>query len=313
MSDSVIIQKAKSFPCFVDLVNRVVAAQASQANIIRRSVEGMGDEDLAVVDGAARLIIDSLGSTLEHAISDYIWMCQQMFKAELQARRSRSARHANFQQVLESIYAHDAADMGRYMRGLMISQVVWRQHLGPYACFVREFLQRPKEGFSYLEVGPGHGLWLATAAATRPDAKIFGWDIHPESIRQTQEALVRMGAGNKVHLMLSDVCDPVTSPELYDAIVLSQVLEIVPSPELALANIVTYLSEAGIVFLNVPVRAAALDHVRRWNDAEEVVDLVEAADLEVFLARSYGARGSIAFGDEGYSLVLFARRRRGSK
>lgn len=295
-------------PHFRRIVDRAIAAQPGQAHMIDAMLADLDSDQFAVVEQLSAHILTLLGDAFDAAMDDYKWVCAQMFKAELMTRRSDSNVNKSFADVLSGIYATDKPDMGRYMRGLLVSQVLWRQHVGPLLAFV-DIVKNPEQPFTYLEVGPGHGLWMALAASSSACQSLTGWDVSNESIAQTRKALKALGISKPATFDQCDICTIDATTRKFDTIVASQVLEIVEDPDSALMNLKRSLTDEGRLIINAPVRAAALDHVRRWKSAEEVVTKIEAAGLEVLQTRSFGARTKEIRPDEGFSLFVQARNR----
>ena len=230
-----------------------------------------------------------------------------MLQCEMQYRRAAAYENTRFEDVVSGLYS-SAEDMRRYMRGLMLSQVLWRQHIGPLQVFAQDFLPSVKDAASYLEIGPGHGLWLARAGAALEKARLSAWDISPHSLTETQEALGVLGLERSVDMAARDICSSMPDGAQFDIVVMSQVIETVSDPAQTMRNIASLLTPGGKVFLNIPVRAAAPDHIRWWADEDAPLALVKDAGLSVRKTWLFGARGEDIGSQDGFSLVVVAVR-----
>jgi ubiquinone/menaquinone biosynthesis C-methylase UbiE len=174
--------------------------------------------------------------------------------------------------------------MKKYMEGLLVSQALWSNHFQAYAYFHRHFLPRLKDNFRYLEVGPGHGLYLSSASEQTSCATAAAWDVSEESLRQTRRALDAIGAGNAVRLTRQDVHAPTISPGAdwsFDAIAICEVLEHLERPQEALVSLRRYLSPDGLLYINVPINSPAPDHIYLLRSPDEVRELVTGAGLDI--------------------------------
>ena len=171
--------------------------------------------------------------------------------------------------------------MKQYMEGLLCSQALWRNHSAAFLFFRTKFLSLLRDGFSYLEVGPGHGLFLSVAAEQEACAQARGWDVSEESLRQTALALEALGSAHGVTLEQRDVLANATDGELFDGIAVSEVLEHLEQPREALVSLRRRLKPDGLIFINVPLNSPAPDHIYLLRTGQDARALVEAAGLDV--------------------------------
>ena len=230
-------------------------------------------------------------------------------KHEIAFRRSKTLSHSDTAAIRDAYY--DNADaMGRYMRGLLISQITWPQHLGVQFLFANTLLPRLPDGFSYMEVGPGHGVTLAMAGADPKCGALSGFDISQTSIEMTRESLKRLGVTHPVDLIHADICAPAESAAQFNAIVISQVLELVDSPQTVIDGLAARLAPDGVLFVNCPVQMLAPDHIRVWESGAEIAALVKAAGLQIDFEAKVHADALKQSDAMGYSHVLIARKPR---
>jgi 2-polyprenyl-3-methyl-5-hydroxy-6-metoxy-1,4-benzoquinol methylase len=140
--------------------------------------------------------------------------------------------------------------------------------------------------FSYLEVGPGHGLMVYFASQSPLASRIEAWDVSEVSLSHTRAALDLLGAGKPVSLVATDVMEARPS-RIYDLVVISEVLEHLERPDLALRSLRKAVAPAGRLFVNVPLNSPSPDHIFLFSTPDEVRELVEGAgfvvdELELF-------------------------------
>ncbi len=202
---------------------------------------------------------------------------------ELEFRRTGSYRSSTFEEVSRRVY-FDTSVMGLYMDGLLLSQVLWGNHISILDSYVREYLPRCPAGMRHLEVGPGHGLLLFLASRI-DGARLTGWDVSSASIERTRTALARLGASG-VTLARRSVTDPPgPSDPAFDSVVISEVLEHLEHPDQALLGLRSQMSPGARIFVNAPVNSPTVDHIHLFRAPEEIVDLVVSCGFEVEATR----------------------------
>lgn len=287
------------------LLAAILARWPQHKAYLQRAFAGRDAGDCEEIDQLSGEILALAGRDLDRFADDYRWMCGLFLKHELAYRRSGSVAHADTAAIRAAYYDNDEA-MGRYMRGLLVSQVVWPQHLGVHLAFRRDFLPRLADRYAYMEVGPGHGVTLAVAGADPRCGRLAGCDISATSLAMTRESLATLGVTRAVDLIQADICAQAPGGDRFDGILISQVLELVSSPQAAMAHLAARLCPGGRIFVNCPVRMLAPDHLRIWADGAEVEDLVRGAGLTLEVSRRIAADPSGNEDAGGYSQVIIA-------
>lgn len=264
------------------LAASVINHWPTHERFIRTSLSGYDDAELGQIDEIARKILLLAGDEIAGFVESYRWMCQEMNREALHFKKHGSYRLSSFSEAERLVYSN-APYMKKYMEGLLISQIIWRNHSASFLYFTNDFLPRLGDGFRYLEIGPGHGLFLSTAAESAACVRAEAWDVSAESIRQTAHALSILGAPSMVKLLQRDVLVPGDGGDGagFDGIAISEVLEHIEYPREALASLRGALAPGGHIFINVPLNSPAADHIYLLRDAGEVRALVESAGLEI--------------------------------
>jgi 2-polyprenyl-3-methyl-5-hydroxy-6-metoxy-1,4-benzoquinol methylase len=171
--------------------------------------------------------------------------------------------------------------MGRYLKGILLSQILWANQAEAFRFYVEHFLGRLPPGADYLEVGPGHGLLIYFAARTPAVATITGWDVSQSSVAMTRRMLETIGVERAFSLELHNILEPPPAEAAFDAVVVSEVLEHLDQPEAALDTVLKALRRGGLAFLNVPVNSPAPDHIYHWGSPAAVEDLVRSRGFAI--------------------------------
>jgi SAM-dependent methyltransferase len=281
-------------PALDTVVHRLLERWPAHGDYLDKSFRNRSAEEMAVSERIAVCVLRLAGRTeggLDTLCDDYRFLCERIvLPEELYFRRHGRYRLSSFADAVEECYA-DAPFMARYMNGLMLSNVLWRNHAGAIASYVDAYL--PTVAGDLLEIGPGHGLLLYFAAARPGAGRVSGWDISPSSIAQTRAILDDLGVRD-VELAEQDLflANPRASSRRFDAIVMSEILEHLEDPVAALKAAGQWLNPGGTVWVNVPANSPAPDHIFLVDSPEGAQELVRAAGFDVVAAHAFPMTGA---------------------
>jgi 2-polyprenyl-3-methyl-5-hydroxy-6-metoxy-1,4-benzoquinol methylase len=218
-------------------------------------------------------------------------MCDTFNEEQVFFYRHKRYRRSTFEEANAAVYSN-AEFMRKYMEGLLVSQLYWHNHAKSYI-FHSRFIDKLPADFRYLEIGPGHGLYLSTVAHQDKCADAEAWDFSAESVRQTGGSLKKLGITKSVRLIERDVQAAVTttSNTFFDAIVISEVLEHLEHPKRALETLRAHLAPKGSILIHFPINSPAPDHIYFLDSMDAVARLVESAGLKVSSMEGHSASG----------------------
>ena len=247
------------------LIERQRVAWPEHGPFLERSYGERGSALLETSETVARCICRLAESgvvDIDTLCADYRFLCEKIvLPEELFFRRHRRYRLSTFKEAFDECYSrHDF--MTRYINGLLISIVHWRNHTAAVDHYLRVFLPNSIDGGRHIEVGPGHGLLLHLAATDPRCGAAIGWDISEASLSATARALKVLGGNSRVALALRDVFAP-EAVEPADSIVLSEVLEHVEQARegIFLKNALASLAPNGVMIVST---------VRMWAMSVDV-------------------------------------------
>jgi 2-polyprenyl-3-methyl-5-hydroxy-6-metoxy-1,4-benzoquinol methylase len=255
---------------------------------------------LPITEEMAGLVVQIAGNNLPAFADDYRWTCETLIEEDLYFRRTGGYRWTFFEDAYREVYSR-ADYMQKYLRGLLLSQVLWANQAASFHFYVKRFLGRLEPNADYLEIGPGHGLLMHFAARSPLISSITGWDVSESSLAMTRHTLETIGVQDTFTLELHNILEPPTVSQAYDAVVVSEVLEHLDRPEAALVTVFQALKPGGLAFLNVPVNSPAPDHIYYWGSPFEVEELVRSVGFSIV--------DSDAAPTTGYSLERALRRK----
>jgi 2-polyprenyl-3-methyl-5-hydroxy-6-metoxy-1,4-benzoquinol methylase len=273
-------EKLNPYPHLRSVVSETIKIWPEHERYCENRFKGDAEDFLGRTDEFARLALLNIGEELPRYIGDYRWMCDRFLEEELHFQREGSYRLSTFADANREVYS-DLDFMGKYMRGLLISQILWDPHARSFDIFRTEFLPRLPLGASYLEVGPGHGLFLYFASQAEQIERFEAWDVSKASIAETRAALSRLGVSRDIHIVEQDVQRAPPRREEFDAAVISEVLEHLERPDLALQSLRAALKPGGRIFINVPINSPAPDHIYLWRSTDEISGFVEDQGFEI--------------------------------
>lgn len=245
--------------------------------------------ELLFAERMAGLIVRIKPATLDTLVEGYKWTCGQMMYEEAYFRKNGRYRQSDYDEVNKLVYSN-ADFMGRYLSGLLLSQLLWLNHFQVARFYHDFFLANAGHGSSLIEIGPGHGLLLALASAQPEIGRIAGVDISAESIARTSFAVRTLGLDD-VELHCGDMAQFGDDLRGFDMLVCSEVLEHLEDPVAKLAEWSRCVKPDGVVFVNVPINSPAPDHIYLLRNYKECADLVEKAGLCIETVALHPATG----------------------
>ena len=238
-------------------------------------------ENLQIADSLSENILKIADKEFDSYLSGYKWICEAVLKEEIYFRRNNfKYRLSKFQDAVDEVYSNPDI-MEPYMKGLLLSQVLWKNHTLVHQFFV-DFLNNYKQSGNYIEIGAGHGLFLAKACQVLLDGfDIQAWDISDSSLKETQNCLDKLDIERDIQLRKQDFNTVAKDAEKADLLVFSEILEHLENPVQVLKTLKTLMKEDGFLFLNAPVNSPAPDHITNWNDPDELISQVCDAGFDI--------------------------------
>ncbi|HEX3653033.1 MAG TPA: class I SAM-dependent methyltransferase [Rhizomicrobium sp.] len=231
---------------------------------------------------------------LDQLCEDYRFLCEAIIlPEEFHFRRYGTYRLSSFAEAMRECYAN-APFMARYVNGILMSTVFWKNHAQAMSSYVLQYLPSLKSNSDLLEIGPGHGLFLYFAAKSPSAASVSGWDVSPTSIEHTRQAIDVLGIQRPVELTLQNVLEarPNGEGRLFDAITMSEVLEHLEDPVAVLRMAREWLRPGGTVWVNVPANSPAPDHIYLFHSPEHACEVVREAGFEIAASHAFPMTGA---------------------
>lgn len=260
------------------LLSALLARYPKHRQFLTRRFQDLDHEEAHECETLADQILRLADRDLDLFLDGYDFICQIQKEEELYFRRHGTYRLTSFQEAVETIYSNSDY-MASYMRGLLLTQLLWSNHSRSISFYTKQFLGRLAESAELLEVGPGHGLLLARAMHCLRLGSVTGWDVSESSLDHTRSALASLGVAGNFKLQARNLFD--SQQEDFDAVVFSEVLEHLEDPKNALTALRKLTRPGGLLFLNVPVNSPAPDHIFLLKSPKEAFELVVAQGFRI--------------------------------
>lgn len=226
--------------------------------------------------------LESQNIEVDYAIGAYVKMCNEMMKCQVGFMRTGKYPVVSANEALENVY-NDSKAMQSYMIGLALSQFLWSSHYKIFSCFKRALSEHNDKIKSYLEIGPGHGLFLSHAMKnlTLGD-KFVAVDISDTSIQITKSIMSHLypEQAGRIDYYHGDMLDLDLNAK-YDFITMGEVIEHVNFPDKLLEKLRDLLSDDGRAFVSTCVDCPAIDHVYHFKSIQEIRDLLTSCGLSI--------------------------------
>lgn len=212
---------------------------------------------------------------LEYGIECYLRMCADVLHETIAFMETGKYTSTSFAEVNQRVYNNPEV-MDYYMHALIMSEFLWAHHYKMYRFFLETLPLYKGKVKSYLEIGAGHGLFVAEALKIfDKDVKFDVVDISPVSLEMTKQFV----NNPKVNYKLTDVFD--FHPEKgYDFVTMGEVLEHVEDPVALLKKVASLLADGGTAFITTPTNAPAIDHIFLFRNYEHILEIIDQAGLK---------------------------------
>ncbi len=263
------------------IVSTVSNLSPGHLKFLNKSMSNRGSSELALSDQLSGLILKIKGDELETACSNYLWTCDQLKEEMLFFYREGKYRYSKLEDAIKHVYSN-AEYMEKYLDGLLLTQVLWKNQFDAIFHLVEYFLKKISKPFRHLEVGPGHGLLLYLVSKNANCISAEGWDISESSLDHTRRSLDKLSSTVNVTLRQENAeqLDDIQSGK-FDTVVISEVLEHTEAPVAVLENLKRKMNPNSLIFVNVPINSPALDHIYLLETTEQSVQLLNDAGFEI--------------------------------
>lgn len=269
---------------FQEIVTQVTLKSPFQKKKLHNYLSRMDD----IFFNDAELFASSYCAYLEHqdipldfAVSAYLQMCSEMMKCQVEFMKTGRYAFEEQRRAFDEVY-NNSEKMTSYMIALAMSQFLWPTHYQIFRCFSDTIKKYAPVVKSYLEIGPGHGLFLKKGMESLGrDTKIVAVDISPASIAITKSIMEYFQPSATAITYCTEDVLCFNDQKKYDFITMGEVLEHVTCPAALLSKLCTLLDDDGVAFVSTSINSPAIDHVYHYKHVDDVRDMIAAAGLVI--------------------------------
>jgi 2-polyprenyl-3-methyl-5-hydroxy-6-metoxy-1,4-benzoquinol methylase len=271
------VDAAKKFKMFLSPIFNRNPMQRKMIESFVRSQDHVYWERVEVFSEKLLKVLTAQGLNIEYVAEAYLRMCQDMLSEQIKFKKDGKYSCKTAEDAFEGIYLSEKR-MSSYMYGLALSIFLWPNHYMMYDFFIRESKKLISVA-SYLEVGPGHGLYLVESIKIFSHARFVAVDISPISVRITESVLTNFTGYHDCQFLVKDVHD--VEDEKFDYIVMCEVLEHLDDPQSIMLKIHKLLDENGHLFITTCANCPAIDHVYQYQCVEQIRAEIEESGFEI--------------------------------
>jgi len=268
-------------PCFDTFVSLIGAKSPLQRKAIAGFLERQGPRYRAHAEGFAAAfvgVLEARGLDIDYVVDAYLKMCHDMLTEQIRFKRTGRYSCGSAAAAYAAVYSSQR-DMTSYMYALALSIFLWPNHYRMFDFFLRE--SRRLAGVrSYLEVGPGHGVFLAESMRNFPAATFSALDISPISLEIAADVVARFTGRTDCTFERRDIMAGDLRGR-FDYVVACEVLEHVDDPGALLRTLKAAVSDGGHLFITTCANAPAIDHVFLFESVAHIRDEIRRHGLAI--------------------------------
>jgi 2-polyprenyl-3-methyl-5-hydroxy-6-metoxy-1,4-benzoquinol methylase len=264
------------------IVDLIAGQNPLQKKRINAFLENQTAEYWIFAEGLSKLLNRSFlvdSDFRVEAARSYNKMCMDFLKEQIKFRKTGIYSVTDAAVANQKVYS-DINVMRYYMIGLLLSYMFWPNHYQLFRFFENHL---PKNQISNcLEVGVGHGLFTSTMLKKYKNLDSTLVDISETSISTAKEILQAFQINlEELTFILGDFLSAPLGNQLFDYIIMGEVLEHVNDAPLFMERTKELLSQNGTVYLSTCANSPALDHVYHFHSVEEIQDLLRSAGFKI--------------------------------
>ncbi len=262
-----------------ELCSNIISINPLQSEFLAKSLRDVQKRELEDLN-AYIAYSRSLNIGISYLAECYDLIVKDTLREQIYFKRNGTYRYSSFDEVAQAVYFDDSY-MRKYMHGLALTAYLWPNHRALHRYFVD--MLPTNQGGNYLEIGPGHGMYLMSAMRKCVYNQFDGIDISPTSVEMTESLLSsgKFGEFSNYRIFEQDFLAGEIPTASYNAIVMGEVLEHVEKPNIFLESIARIATDNAFIFITTPINAPAVDHIYLFDSWNSIESLITGAGLMV--------------------------------
>ena len=217
----------------------------------------------------------------KYAINAYLKLCMDMMTSQKYFLKNKKYPVDNEKLAYKNVYGN-IREMKSYMIGLAISQFLWPTHYAMYSFFIEKIEKENSKIKNYLEVGPGHGLFLIQALEKLNDNTQYEIvDISKTSLQITRSIVdTIINKERKINYKLKNILN-IRNSKKFDFITMGEVLEHVTKPKELLIKLKNLVNDNGSIYISTCVDCPSIDHVYHFKSVSEIENMIKQSGFRI--------------------------------
>jgi len=253
-------------------------------------------------------IVDMLGYDGDKA---YLKSTLLYLKDKARFEKNGKYNNGSFDEIRENVYNNKKKMEEVYLPGMFLSYPFAAILYVKYNFYLKEFIPLLSKQSKGIDIGFGPGFYIWQSFKHCQDVSVTGYDISQYSVYFSNKLLKAMGVNaNKYKLLIGNLCDGINDRDnSYDWCILTEVLEHVPEPITALAEIHKLLKPNGVLFMTTVIDSNHYDHLTNFSNLGEIERLIADAGLTLLRKNVYIVKDEmLQLNDETQSLAFICRK-----
>jgi len=278
------IKELKKNKNFYSIIKEVINKSSSQKKKILRFINTVDSQYFIRAEIFATRFLKYLEVQkldFKYAINAYLKLCTDMMTSQKYFLKNKKYPVDNERLAYRNVYGN-IQEMKSYMIGLAISQFLWPTHYAMYSFFIKKIENENYKIKNYLEVGPGHGLFLLQALEKLGDNTQFEIvDISNTSIQITQSIVNKIiNKKKKINYKLKNILN-IKSSKKFDFVTMGEVLEHVTKPKKLLIKLRNLVNKNGSIYISTCVDCPSIDHVYHFKSVNEIENMIKQSGFRI--------------------------------
>jgi 2-polyprenyl-3-methyl-5-hydroxy-6-metoxy-1,4-benzoquinol methylase len=260
------------------LISSVAKRNKLQNKFLKHSISLLSDQDLEMLDFYLKYCLGN-GLSFEFLAEAYDLFAKDTLKEQVFFIKHKHYRFSTYGEVASHVYQNNDF-MRKYMYGLALTSFLWPNHLQVFK-FFRDKLPKNLKG-NYLDIGPGHGLFMMEAMRLSSYNNFWGIDVSSTSVEITNNILGSgyFGQFKNYNIILRDFLEWDTH-EKFDAIVMGEVLEHVENPDDFLNKVRSLSTMSSYIYISTAINSPVIDHIYLFESKEHLINLIESCSFSI--------------------------------
>jgi len=260
------------------LVSSVVKRNKLQNRFLKHSISLLSDQDSEMLDSYLKYCLGN-GLSFEILAEAYDVFSKDTLKEQVYFIKHNRYRFSTYNEVASHVYRNNDY-MRKYMYGLALTSFLWPNHLQVFK-FFRDKLPKDLKG-NYLDIGPGHGMFMMEAMRLSSYINFWGIDISSASVEITKNILNSgyFGQFKNCNIIHGDFLKWSIN-EKFDAIVMGDVLEHVENPCDFLNKVRNLSTISSYIYISTAINSPVIDHIYLFESKEHLINLIESCSFSI--------------------------------